>query len=414
MKAAPALFSAIALAVPVAVAPVSGALAEPLRVAIIESLSGGQTSTGRPNVLATNYVVDKVNAAGGFNGEKIVVTEYDNGGNTAGASAKFKQALADGVHVVIQGSSSAIAGQISEDVRKHNLRNPGREVLYLNVGAEAMELTGEKCHFHSFRFTTTAPMRVDALVKVMKEEGTLGSRIYSINQNYSWGQDVETAIKSSAKAGGYGVVEAVLHEVNRIQDFAPFVAKIQAAKPDTVITGNWSNDLLLLMKAAGNAGLKARFATMFLDQIGNIGNAGQLALGHYVAHTYNPEATGGVFAQDYKSVTGHIPAYVEPTTVNAVRMLIAALQTVTFGGGAIDINKVALALENTTLETDMGTQAIRKEDHQTQMPIVVSRVEAGVKYPVDGTNLGFQPIKVLPAEEVLYPVQVSCRMVRPQ
>jgi len=50
------------------------------------------------------------------------------------------------------------------------------------------------------------------------------------------------------------VVEKVLHDVNRIQDFAPYVAKIRAANPDTVITGNWSNDLLLLMKAASEAG----------------------------------------------------------------------------------------------------------------------------------------------------------------
>lgn len=405
--------AAIALTVPMAAAPLAGAKAEALRIAIIESLSGGQTSTGRPNVLGASYVIDKLNAAGGFNGDTIVVTEYDNGGNTAGASAKFKQALADGVHIVIQGSSSAIAGQLSEDVRKHNLRNKGKEVLYLNVGAEAMELTGEKCHFHAFRFTTTAPMRVGALVRVMKEAGTLGGRVYSINQNYSWGQDMEAAIKGNAAAGRYEVVETVLHEVNRIQDFAPFVAKIQAAKADTVITGNWSNDLLLLMKAAGASGLKARFATAFLDQPGNIGNAGDVALGHYVAHTYNAEATDGVMAEDYKKVTGHYPAYVEPNTINGVKMLAEALKAVDFKGGAIDVDKLALALETVTLTTDTGVQSIRKEDHQAYLPVVVSRVEAGVKYPVDGTNLGFRPVKVLPSDQTIYPVQASCKMTRP-
>lgn len=405
--------AAIALTAPLAAAPLAAAKAEALRIAIIESLSGGQTSTGRPNVLGANYVIDKLNAAGGFNGSKIVVTEYDNGGNTAGASAKFKQALADGVHIVIQGSSSAIAGQLSEDVRKHNLRNKGKEVLYLNVGAEAMELTGEKCHFHAFRFTTTAPMRVGALVRVMKEEGTLGARAYSINQNYSWGQDMEAAVKENARAGGYEVVETVLHEVNRIQDFAPFVAKIQAARADTVITGNWSNDLLLLMKAAGASGLKARFATAFLDQVGNIGNAGDVALGHYVAHTYNAEATDGVMAEDYRKATGYYPAYVEPNTINGVKMLAEALKGVDFKGGAIDVNRIALALEDVTLATDTGVQSIRKEDHQAYLPVVVSRVEAGVKYPVDGTNLGFKPVKVLPADQTIYPVQASCKMTRP-
>ena len=51
--------------------------------------------------------------------------------------------MADGAQIVMQGSSSAVSGQITEDVRKFNLRNPGKEILYLNTGGEAMELTGE-------------------------------------------------------------------------------------------------------------------------------------------------------------------------------------------------------------------------------------------------------------------------------
>src|SRR5690606_35012040 len=107
----------------------------------------------------------------GFNGAPIEVIEYDNAGGTTGAADKFKQAVADGVHIVLQGASSAIAGQITEDVRKHNIRNPEREVMFINLGAEALELTGDKCHFYHFRFTTTAPMRVNALVNAMKKAG---------------------------------------------------------------------------------------------------------------------------------------------------------------------------------------------------------------------------------------------------
>ncbi|MEZ5890188.1 MAG: branched-chain amino acid ABC transporter substrate-binding protein [Xanthobacteraceae bacterium] len=389
------------------------AQAEPLHIGILESLSGSQTSTGRLYATATQFVIDEANAKGGYNGEKIIVTEYDNAGTTTGAAAKFQQLVADGVHVIVQGSSSAVGGQVSEDVRKYNLRNPDKKIIYLNFGAEALELTGEKCHFHSFRMTTTAPMRVGALVNVMKEEGTLGKRVYSINQNYSWGKDMEDAIKSHAADGGYEVVETVLHDVNKIQDFAPFVAKIQAAKPDTVMTGNWSNDLLLLMKAAGDAGLKTRFATAFLDQPGNIGNAGPVALGHYVAHTFNVELAKGDFADRYQKFSGHIPTYIEPQAVNALRMLFEASRSVDFGGGKIDTTKIAEAMEKTKLETDIGTITFRKEDHQALLPVVVSQVSKDAKYPADGTDMGFKPLKVVQAAEVIYPVQASCKMNRP-
>jgi branched-chain amino acid transport system substrate-binding protein len=389
------------------------AQAEQLRVAIIEALSGPQASTGVLYKDAVHYVIGKMNASGGYNGGKIVVTEYDSAGTTAGATAQFKKAVADGVHAVVQGGSSAIAGQLSDDIREHNAGHPGREVLYLNVGAEALELTGSKCHFHSFRFTSTAPMRIGALVRVMKEDGSLGRRVYSINQDYSWGKDVEAAIKANAAQGGYEVVASVLHKVNSIQDFAPFVAEIQAAKPDTVMTGNWSNDLLLMMKAAGAAGLKVRFATTFLDQVGNIGNAGQLTVGHYVAHPFNIELTDGKFARDYEKVTGHVPVYVEPGAVNGMSIFTKGLAATDFNGGAIDVNKVVLAMEQVRYDTALGPLSVRKEDHQMITPIVVSRVEPDVQYPVDGTNLGFEPVKAVPAEQVMYPVQDTCKMKRP-
>ncbi|MGF1608751.1 MAG: branched-chain amino acid ABC transporter substrate-binding protein [Kiloniellales bacterium] len=387
--------------------------AESLKIGIIESLSGAQTSTGRLFATAAKYVVDDINAKGGFNGAPIEVIEYDNAGGTTGAADKFKQAVADGVHIVLQGASSAIAGQVTEDVRKHNLRNPGNEIMYLNLGAEALELTGDKCHFYHFRFTTTAPMRVNALVDAMKESGDLGSRVYSINQNYSWGTDMEAAIVDAAQPGDYEVVEKVLHEVNKIQDFAPFVAKIKDAKPDTVITGNWSNDLLLLMKAAGDAGLKVRFGTTFLDQVGNIANAGETAVGHYLAHTYNIAADDSDFPDDYKGKTGHLPVYIEPQTVNAIRMLRAALEKIDFGGAEIKTTEIAQALEEASIDTPIGPISIRGEDHQAILPVVVSQVVKDPKYPVDDTNMGFGVVKVVPGADAIYPVQDSCSMKRP-
>ncbi|WEX10695.1 branched-chain amino acid ABC transporter substrate-binding protein [Chelativorans sp. AA-79] len=387
--------------------------AEPLKIGIIESLSGAQTSTGRLYANAVKYGVDRINEAGGFNGEPVVVTEYDNAGGSPEAADKFRQAVADGVDIIFQGASSAIAGQLTEDVRKHNIRNPGKEVIFINLGGEAMELTGDKCQFYHFRYTTTAPMRVNALVSAMKESGDLGDKVYSINQNYSWGQDMQAAVEAAAAEGGYTVVDEVLHDVNKIQDFAPFVARIRSAAPDTVFTGNWSNDLLLLMKAAGDAGLDVTFATAFLDQPGNIANAGKTALGHYIANNYDNAATDGKFAESYKAATGNYPIFVEGHTAFALGALQQALNTVDFGGGDIDATKIALALENTTYESPIGPISVRKEDHQTIRPVVVSKVVENPKYPADGTNMGFETVKVIAGEQAVNPVQDSCKMERP-
>jgi branched-chain amino acid transport system substrate-binding protein len=403
--------SALALSAIIGVS--TAATAEPLRIGIVESLSGTQTSTGRLYATAAEYVLDEVNDDGGFNGQPVEILEYDNGGDTSTAASRVRQAASDGVHVIIQGSSSAIAGQVTEDIRKHNIRNPDSPILYLNVGAEAMELRGEKCHYHAFHFTTTAPMRVGALTRVMSEQGDLGDRVYSINQNYSWGKDMESAILANADGYNYDVVDTVLHEVNRIQDFSPFVAGIQSADPDAVITGNWSNDLLLMMKAVGDAELDVTFGTAFLDQVGNVANAGDVAQGNYIAHPGNVELMETASAEAYRDVTGHYPVYVEPGAINGLNLFRSALDSVDFGGGDIDTNAIAAALETASLETELGELTIRESDHQTVMPVVVSQVSQNVDFPVDDTQYGFKPIEVVSADEVIHASQDSCQMRRP-
>ncbi|HEX3140033.1 MAG TPA: ABC transporter substrate-binding protein, partial [Rhizobacter sp.] len=321
-----------------------------------------------------------------------------------------------GVQIVVQGGSSAIGGQITEDVRKYNLRNPGKEILYVNVGAEALELTGEKCNFHHFRFAGNAQVRTKALVLAMKQAQTLGARVYSINQNYSWGQDMEKATVQNAAAGGYQVVEKTLHDVNKIQDFAPYVAKISTSGADTVITGNWSNDLLLMMKAAKAAGLKARFGTVFLDQVGNVANAGEQAAGHFVVQTFNAEAAGAEgdrFMADYKAKSGHLPVATEPQTVFGLEIVADALKRTKPEGGALNVNALARSLETTRLKTPMGEASMRASDHQLLLPLVVSVLSKDAKYKADDTTLGFKPVKAFTAEEAAAPAQASCKMQRP-
>jgi branched-chain amino acid transport system substrate-binding protein len=347
----------------------------------------------------------------------IVVLEYDNQGGPSEAADKVKAAINDGAHIIIQGASSAIGGQITDDVRKHNLRNPGKEIIYLNVGAEAMEFTGSKCHFYHFRWNGNAEIRLRALLTAMKDTKTLGTRVYVIGQNYSWGHDVERLVKEYAKFGNYTVVGDVIHDVNKIQDFSPYVVQIKEANPDTVITGNWSSDLLLLMKAAGDSGLKVRFATYWMDQPGNVANAGATAIGHFNVSSFYPEANGEAtqkFADDFKAKMGQYPVFIQGHTVHGIWGLGEALKKVKPApDGKLNVKQLAFAMETVTVNTSMGEVVMRKEDHQALLPLVVATVSRDAKYKVDGTDMGFKPIRLISGKDAASPVQSSCKMERP-
>lgn len=390
--------------------------AETLKIALIESLSGPSAGSGKFYQDAATFSVERLNARGGFNGVPIELIALDNAGNSSTASDKVKEAIERGAHIIVQAGASFISGQISEDVRKHNVRNPQKPVIYLNMGGEAFELTGQKCNFYTFRLAATASMRITALLEVMKKNNALGKRVYSINQNYSYGQDAEGAITSLAAKYNYEVVGKTLHDFNRVQDFAPYVARIRDTNPDTILTSNWSTDLLLLMRATKESGLKAVFGTTYLDYPGNIANLGDLAAGQFVANTFNIELEKREPVEAFHKKYGRYPIYhADFHMVSMFDLLGNALAKLkSKKGDKVDVTKLALTIEESSVVDGLGTTSVRKDDHQAIIPIVVSQVKEGVKYPADGTKYGFSPVAVIKGEDAIYPVQSACKMDRPK
>lgn len=404
----------LAFSLSMACAPLS-ASAEQLKIALIEALSGPAAGSGRFYQDAATFSVERLNSAGGFNGEPIELLVLDSAGSSSQASDKVKEAIERGAHIIVQAGASSISGQISEDVRKHNIRNPQKPVIYLNMGGEALELTGPKCNFYTFRLAGTASMRISALLDVMNANKALGSRIYSINQNYSYGQDAEAAIVAGASKFKYDIVGKTLHDFNRVQDFAPYVAKIKEANPDTILTSNWSTDLLLLMKATRESGLKTVFGTTYLDYPGNIASLGDLAAGQYVATTFNLELENPKVIEAFKKRTGRYPIYhADLHMVSMFELLGDALKKLSSKGANVDVKTLAYTIEDSSVKDGMGVTSVRKEDHQAIIPIAVSMVKEGVKYPADGTKYGFAPVRVIPGEQAIYPVQASCKMEPPK
>ena len=65
--------------------------------------------------------------------------------------------------------------------------------------------------------------------------------------------------------------------LGKIKDFAPYAAKIRGSGADTVVTGNWGNDLYLLVRAGHEAGLAVRYYILVGNVAGSttgIGSAG--------------------------------------------------------------------------------------------------------------------------------------------
>jgi branched-chain amino acid transport system substrate-binding protein len=131
-------------------------------------------------------------------------------------------------------------------------------------------LTNEKCSYWHFRWDANSDIKMQALTTFTKDRPNI-KKVYLINQDYSFGQSVRVQARTmlKQKRPDIQIVGDELHPLLKVNDFAPYIAKIKASGANTVITGNWGQDIALLLKAAADAaGLGVDWYTFYAGGAG--------------------------------------------------------------------------------------------------------------------------------------------------
>src|SRR5512132_974583 len=362
-----------------------------VKIAFIDPLSGGGAATGILAQKTHQFYIDAINAAGGLNGEKLELVSFDNKVNPQESLTALKRAIDEGARYVVQGNGSSVALAIIDAVQKHNERNPGKEIVFLNYAAVDPVLTNEKCSFWHFRFDADADMKMAAMTDTIAKDQKV-KRVYLINQDYSFGKAVAAAATRmlKEKRPDIKIVGDELHPLQKVNDFSPYVAKIRASGADTVITGNWSNDLVLLIKAGKDAGLKVNWETYYAGAPGSvsaIGEAGVDTLKHVSEWHRNAttDLDNSVVAFS-KRFPGKENEYAYWRAKTMWDMFAAAAKK----AQSNDPVKVARALEGTKMTTALGEVEMRADNHQILQPLFVATLAKNVKYDSEGSGLGWK------------------------
>jgi len=390
----------------------ASALAD-VKIAFIDPLSGGGAATGILAQKTHQFYIDAINAAGGLNGEKLVLLSYDNKVNPQESLIQLKRATDEGARYIVQGNGSGVALALVDAVQKYNERNPGKEIVYLNYAAVDPALTNEKCSFWHFRFDADADMKMAAMTDVIARDRKV-QRVYLINQDYSFGKAVAAAAGKmlAEKRPDIKVVGDELHPLQKVNDFSPYVAKIKASGADTVITGNWSNDMVLLIKAGKDAGLKVEWDTYYGGSPGAvtaIGEAGVDALKQVSEWHRNatPELDASVAAFS-KRYPGKENEYAYWRAKTMWEMYAAAAKK----AQSNEPVKVAKALEGMKMSTSLGEVEMRSDNHQILQPLYVSTLSKGVKYDSEDSGFGWKTDAKVDGKATALPT--TCKMDRPQ
>jgi len=395
----------------------TAAAGEPVRFAVLEPLSGPFANVGEGNQRAMQLALEGLNARGGvLGGRRLEAVFFDHKMSPQEALLALSQAADRGIAYVVQGSGVNVTLALSDAIAKHNQRRPDRPMLFMIHSGPDPALANEKCHFLQFRVMPDTDMLMEVMTSHIAARPEV-KRVYLVHQDYAYGQAMARAARTllAAKRPDILFVGDDLHPLAKVKDFAPYAAKIKAARADTVITGNWANDLALLVRAGREARLDVSYYTLWGGIFGVPTAIAEAGVGQLkLVSTWH----ANVSERSVRSALAYrarFPQARDELYVTTIRLAAEMLARAMDEAGSDDPVKVARALEEMRLEDDTGAVWMRRDNHQLLQPIFVStfsRLDGrDVKVDVERTGLGFRTDVRIEAGQTALPT--TCQMERP-
>ncbi len=391
--------------------------AEPVRVAFIDPLSGTFAAVGTSGLTQLQFAADYLfNSQGGvLGGRPIEIVPFDNKQSPTETQIQFRRAISEGIRIIFQGNSSAVANTLNDAVTRHNRRNPGEEILQINYSAVDPILTNAECSFWHFRFDSHAIMKLEVLTDFIAANEDINS-LYIIGQDYSFGHVVaDTTVDLMAqKRPDVEIVGNEFHPIGQVKDFTPYVTKIVSSGADAVLTGNFGADMVSLARSIIDSGLDIPIYTFYAAYDGitaTLGEdgKGQIHLVHNEISNPTPTEERRTYNRAFKAA--HPDRDItQPRIVNALSMVVRAMEE----SQSTDPYDIALALEDMRFTTLTGDEAwMRPDDHQLFQSLIVSEhTDEGIEFDADNSGFGLRRVYSVPPEETL--IETSCRMRRPR
>jgi branched-chain amino acid transport system substrate-binding protein len=397
-----------------------------IKLALIEGLSGPFANAGEAVFRNLWWAVERVNQRGGVRlpggRQKLELVRMDSKGSSDEALTSLRSAVDQHIGYVLQGNSSAVAGALIDALNKHNQREPHKQALLLNYSAVEPALTNERCSFWHFRFDAHADMRLAALMSVLQADTAI-KKVYLIGQDYSFGQQVLRQARAmiEARRPEIQIVGDELHPMGRVKDFLPYATKIRASGAQAVVTGNWGNDLTLMVKAVRDLGLPLKFYTFYGNALGVPAALGDAGVGSVLAVAeWHPnvgdKASDALVAGFRQRFPDPRDDYLHARMQAMVELLVQAMER----AHSVQPLAVARALEGLTLDAQHLGQvhqgSMRAADHQFQQPLYVMQMgklgSPGITHDVEGSGYGFRTVRRFDAAQVALPS--TCKMSRPE
>ena len=373
--------------------------AEPIKVGIIDPLSGPYSTSSIHDVHGATVAVDRFNKSGGVLGRPVRLVEADDASNVrTGLTAAAKLIKDDRVDFLMGTLNGEVALAVGDFAKAENR-------LFMVTGAHVPELTGSGCNSHTFVFMPNAWMLSKAVTPYLVK--TYGTRWFMITAETMDGRAAEQAMTDALLARGGNVLGSVGTAFGTT-DFAVALTQAKAVKPDAVILNLYGWDLVHALKAYSRLELAK-------EQIGVGGMVSGEQIGRPLGYADHAGIWGLIWDPKVRSdssrrfIQGVVDKYQHTPTSRcyhgyaAMTQILEAIQR----AGTTDTQAVIKALEGHEFDgLKEGRSYFRASDHQHVQDVLVGKAY--------GKELGlghYQLLATVPGDSVAStPNQPDCRL----
>src|SRR5258705_9479482 len=342
-----------------------GSGAETLKIGVIAQ---AQAIAGASIPQAAQMAADEINAKGGVDGRKIEIVSYDNHSSSADSVRAFQRAVnEDKVNAVIASYISEVV--LALEPWASRLKTP-----FITPGAASNQISNSvhadyeknKYTFHGYLTSAALALSVcDAAKELLVDQKHMKSAVI-MSEDAAWTKPLDVGYEECLPKIGLKVLDHIRFSPDTT-DFTPIFNKIEAAKPDVIITGishvgvqptvQWKNQQVPIPML----GISSQATNSTFGKDTNNASDGVLyqgVSGPGVAVT--PKSIP--FAEGFKKKYGNYPSYAGYTSYDEVYYIADAIKR----AGSTDADKVLDALEKTNWEGTIGRiQLFGKDDQFT-------------------------------------------------
>lgn len=292
-------------------------------------MTGPAAVLGAPAKAAADMWIEEFNAAGGVEGVKLKPTWIDEGQGADKFLSEYRRlAQEPGEKLMLSAISSGYCNALAPVAEDLKLIN----ILWECSTEKVLE---ERRYKYVFRTGPNATMEMVAavlyLLKVKPDFKTLAV----VNQDYAWGRDSWEIFRNTLQALKPDVkIVAEMFPKFGAPDFSTEVTRLQALRPDVVLSTAWGGDLDTFLRQAAQRGVlkNSQFVLPLADSsLERLGNAvppgvivGFVGDGYFADPEFAKDPEASAFVQKFKAKTGAYPNFAVYHMVQALKAATGA------------------------------------------------------------------------------------------